>query len=220
MQLPPVQRRAWHGSIPCAGMKNWAVVAPKVPLAAHPVLEKIVHAYQGHIRLSAPRQSKWGDFRWAHGEATRISVNRDLGPEAFLITLLHELAHAQVHAWDPGEPLPHGPEWQARYRNLLRPFLDQNVFSAPVAVALRQSLGKPKASCGADSALMKALHLDRPALGSTVGSLALGVIFRTAGGQIFRKGPKRRTRFECKEVSSGRTFAVHPLMEVTPLPSA
>ena len=201
-------------------MKNWAVIAPKVPPAAHPGLEKIVRAYQGQIRLSPPRRSKWGDFRWVAGEPTRISINRDLAPEAFLITLLHELAHAQVQAWDARDHLPHGPEWQRRYRDILRPFLDHDVFSLPVARALRRSLGQPKASCGADPDLLKALQADRPTAGPTLESLPLGTSFKTRDGRVFRKGTKRRTRFECVEVSTGRTFAVHPLMEVTPLPTA
>ena len=105
-------------------MNNWAIVAPKVPPAAYSGLEKIVRAYQGQIRLAPPRRSKWGDFRWKAGGPSRISINRDLAPEAFLITLLHELAHAQVQAWDARDHLPHGAEWQRRYRDLLRPFLD------------------------------------------------------------------------------------------------
>ncbi len=89
-------------------MSNWAVVAAKVPAAAHPRLQRIVGAYSGRIRLAAPRKSKWGDFRWQAGQPSQISINRDLSPEAFLITLLHEFAHAQVHAWDPTTAAPMG----------------------------------------------------------------------------------------------------------------
>lgn len=198
-------------------MTNWAIVAPKVPVEAHPRLEKIVAAYRGRIRLAPSRQSKWGDFRWRAGEMSRISVNRDLSPEAFLITLLHELAHAQVHAWDPGYRLPHGPEWQRRYRDLVQPFLQPAVFSEPVRLALQRSMRQPKASCGADPQLLKALNLQKESQGPTVESLAQGTHFLSGNGRIFRKGAKRRTRIECVEISTGRTFAVHPLMEVTPI---
>ncbi|MDG1252391.1 MAG: hypothetical protein P8N56_01820 [Schleiferiaceae bacterium] len=195
-------------------MSNWAVVAPMVPIEAHPQLEKIVGAYSGRIRLAPKRQSKWGDFRWRSGELSRISVNRDLSPEAFLITLLHELAHAQVHAWDPGYRLPHGPEWQRRYRDLMQPFLYPAIFSEPVRLALQRSMRQPKASCGADPQLLKALNRLKENESPTVESLAPGSQFQSANGRIFLKGSKRRTRIECVEISTGRTFAVHPLMEV------
>ena len=195
-------------------MTNWSVVAARVPPAAHPQLQRIVNAYSGRIRLAAPRKSKWGDFRWQAGQASQISVNRDLSPEAFLITLLHELAHAQVHAWDPHYASPHGPEWQSRYRQLLLPFLSTDIFSASIVAALQRGLHKPKASCGADVALLKALQAGLPTRGQTVESLPPGSHFQAPSGRIFVKGPKRRTRFSCVEVKTGRTFAVHPLTDV------
>jgi len=195
-------------------MSNWAVVAAKVPAAAHPRLQRLVGAYSGRIRLAAPRKSKWGDFRWQAGQPSQISINRDLSPEAFLITLLHEFAHAQVHAWDPHYSSPHGPEWQSRYRQLVLPFLTPDIFPPALLTALQRSLYKPKASCGADVALLKALQADLPKRGQTVESLPPGSLFKAPSGRIFTKGPKRRTRFSCVELKTGRTFAVHPLTDV------
>ncbi|HAB32120.1 MAG TPA: hypothetical protein DCE13_06200 [Cryomorphaceae bacterium] len=201
-------------------MKSWALISPRVPESAHPRLERVLRAYSGQVRLAPPRQSKWGDFRWQAGSLSRISINRDLNPEAFLITLLHELAHAQVHAWDSQYRLPHGLEWQRRYRDLVQPFLDDGVFSPAVHRALSLGLRQPKASCGADPRLLKALQGTQENGHPTVESLPEGSLFTVRSGRQFKKGPKRRSRYSCTELGTGRTFAVHPLMEVHPVQNA
>ena len=47
-----------------------------------------------HLTISRKRESILGDYRHAHTDKNhRISVNGNLNKYAFLITLLHELAH-------------------------------------------------------------------------------------------------------------------------------
>ena len=110
--------------------------------------------------------------------------------------------------------MPHGSEWQGRYRDLLGPFLDvPGIFSPAVVTALKKQLHKPKASCGAAPDLLRALRADSEAL--RVEQLPEGSWFRLANGMEFRKGPKRRSRFACTEKKTGRTFTVHALAEAT-----
>ncbi|HZH96128.1 MAG TPA: hypothetical protein VEY06_09600, partial [Flavisolibacter sp.] len=57
------------------------------------VLHYIRH-YRVHLTVARERKSILGDYRHRHGTRThRISVNGNLNPYAFLVTLLHELAH-------------------------------------------------------------------------------------------------------------------------------
>ena len=57
------------------------------------VLQYLQH-YKVHLTITRQRQSILGDYRHAHeGKTHRISVNGNLNQYAFLITLLHELAH-------------------------------------------------------------------------------------------------------------------------------
>ncbi len=189
----------------------------------------LVDAFSGTVHVVKPRHSKWGDFRPSfRGSPARIRINSDLPAESFLVTLLHELAHAHVEeAWVRGpepktllqkwglrrrvpRPLPHGVEWQNAYAALLRPFLEASIFSFVVAQALQKNVHKPKASCGADTALLKAL-MPHQIAGFTVSDVQEGSQFRLENGRRFIKGPKRRTRFACTDCESGRTFAVHPL---------
>ena len=194
------------------GERNWRRLAGRIPAAAEPEAARIVRAFRGEVALTPPRASKWGSYRWRPDLGAKIFLNRDLQPEAMLITLLHELAHAQVKAWDGLGCAPHGTEWQRRYRDLLVPFLGMDgVFSPAVARALQRQLHKPKASCGAAPDLLRALRANSDAL--RVEQLPEGAWFKLQNGMEFRKGPKRRTRFACTEKKSGRTFAVHPLAE-------
>jgi SprT protein len=227
---------------------NWVSLLPNERAAE--LVVPLATAFAGTIDAVAPRSSKWGDFRPAHdGKPARIRVNRDLPPDAFLLTLLHELAHALVDSsWQarkaefsgglsplkqltsvlrgrparPAKPAPHGSEWQAAYRAVVTPFLAEGVFQPGVARVLEKSLCKPKASCGADPALLQVLRpktTERP----HVRDLPEGSAFRLVSGRAFVKGPRRRTRIACTEMGSGRTFAVHPLAEVVwtdaPLPA-
>ncbi|MDP4750251.1 MAG: SprT-like domain-containing protein, partial [Schleiferiaceae bacterium] len=74
---------------------NWVSLLPNERAAE--LVVPLATAFAGTVDAVAPRSSKWGDFRPAHdGKPARIRVNRDLPPDAFLLTLLHELAHAHV----------------------------------------------------------------------------------------------------------------------------
>jgi len=57
-----------------------------------------LHEEDVQIRISRPRVSKLGDYRLATADRyARISINGDLHPLEFMITLGHELAHHQVY---------------------------------------------------------------------------------------------------------------------------
>ena len=53
-----------------------------------------IKQYRVHLTITRKRKSVLGDYRHAFaGKNHRITVNGDLNPYEFLITLLHELAH-------------------------------------------------------------------------------------------------------------------------------
>ena len=63
-----------------------------------PVLEYL-HRYKIHLTITKERNSILGDYRHAINQKNhRISVNGNLNKYAFLVTLLHEIAHRD---WDP-----------------------------------------------------------------------------------------------------------------------
>jgi SprT protein len=61
--------------------------------ALEPVLD-LLNTYKIHLTITKHRNTLLGDYRHAIGDMHhRISVNGNLNKYAFLITLLHEIAH-------------------------------------------------------------------------------------------------------------------------------
>ena len=73
----------------------------------------------------------------------------------------------------------------------------------------------PKASSDTDLTLSLALkQFDEPSDQYFVFQVPEGGIFRLYNGRIFRKGIKRRKRFECIEVKSGKLYLFNANAEV------
>tara|TARA_Y100000385_G_scaffold54286_1_gene51715 strand:+ start:5241 stop:5834 length:594 start_codon:yes stop_codon:yes gene_type:complete len=193
-------------------MDNWSLIKPYIPKISYSLVKPIIEDFKGFIIPSKPRKSKLGDFRVKKNGEICISINDDLNPDAFLVTLLHEIAHYHVYRLDSKIAKAHGKQWKRRFQYLISQFLDKNIFSINVQFALKNQLTSPKASCGSSIELMKALNpeLERR---NTIEKLPLGCHFELKNGKKFKLGVKRKTRYECFELSSNLIFTIHPLAE-------
>ena len=73
----------------------------------------------------------------------------------------------------------------------------------------------PKASSDSDPVLaLKLKQFDAPNGKTFIFEVPEGATFRLDNGKTFRKGLKRRTRFECTELSTGRSYVFNPNAEV------
>ncbi len=185
-----------------------------VPAGAVSYCQQLHRQYGFTLKIVKPRRTRLGDFRVFPTGQTQITVNTDLTPEGFLITYIHEVAHAAVHArqrrlvW-PRRLAPHGPAWQSTFRELMHPILTETVFSVAVLTSLTHYLKKPAATTAGCSDLMNALRLTAPVPDNrpTVGDLPDDAVFQLAK-KTFIRGTLRRTRFVCKEVSTGKNYLV------------
>ncbi len=183
------------------------------------VLQYLQH-YKVHLTVARERKSILGDYRHRHGAEThRISVNGNLNPYAFLITLLHELAHLLTFEKWGSRVAAHGKEWKAVFGQLLAQFIQHHVFPADIEAVLLQSLHNPAASSCADEALLRILRSYDQKDGSSqfVEDLPAGTLFQTGDGRVFRKGEKVRKRFRCEEVATKRMYLFSPVYEVQPV---
>ena len=90
-----------------------------------------LNRYKVHLTITRQRRSVLGDYRNAvHGKNHRITVNGNLNKFAFLITLLHELAHLLAFEQYGNRILAHGNEWKFIYSRLLDDFVKRKVFTA------------------------------------------------------------------------------------------
>lgn len=174
--------------------------------------------YHVHLTISRQRQSILGDYRHALSDKNhRISVNGNLNKYAFLITLLHELAHLFTYEQFGHRVMAHGQEWKNEFSKILTKFLLQKVFPPDIEKALLQTLQNPAASSCGDEKLLRVLHhYDEKKAGfQLVEQLPEGALFSIKGGRIFKKGGKIRKRFKCIEVKTGKFYLFSAVYEVT-----
>lgn len=173
--------------------------------------------YKVHLTIARERKTILGDYRHhTQGHSHRISVNGNLNQYAFLITLLHELAHLLTFEKWANKVSAHGKEWKVIFGQLLAQFIEHDVFPADIKKSLLQSLHNPAASSCADEVLLRTLKAYDKKNGTSlfVESLAEGTLFKTHEGRIFKKGEKMRKRYRCVEVATKRLYLFSAVYEV------
>ena len=173
--------------------------------------------YKVQLTITRQRQTILGDYRHAHaGRAHRISVNGNLNNYAFLITLLHELAHLFTYEQFGHRVMAHGKEWKNEFSKILAKFLLKKVFPADIEKALLQTLHNPAASSCGDEKLLRVLsNYDKKKPGvHFVEGIPQGSLFKIKGNRIFKKGEKIRKRYQCVEVKTGKLYLFSGVYEV------
>ncbi len=187
-----------------------------IPEPAAPIIASWIKEHHVHLHVSKKRKSKLGDYRAPfNGSSHRITVNHDLNPFDFLITLVHEFAHLTTWNKFKHSVPPHGQEWKTEYKQLIQPFMQMTIFPEDVKVALRRHFVNPSASCS-DLHLQRVLkNYDRKKdeTITTVESVPFGALFKLRNDSVFKKGSLRRTRFECTDIATGRNYLVSAMAE-------
>lgn len=176
-----------------------------------------LHEYKVHLTVARERSTVLGDYRnAARGQHHRISVNGNLNRYAFLVTLLHELAHLLTFERFGHSVQAHGREWKNTFSHLLAQFLRQPVFPPDVHQALVRSLHDPAASSCSDEHLMRVLRRYDPAGQGTVlvEELRDGEKFATRDGRVFTRETRVRKRIRCVEEGTGKVYLFSPIYEV------
>ncbi len=183
-----------------------------------PAIAGILKAYTVSIKITKERKTKLGDYRWLQDRSEhRISVNKSLNPYAFLITLVHEIAHLTTYDQYKRNVKPHGLEWKQEFKQLMLPFFSQNIFPDDITKSLAKYIRNPKASSCTDINLMKVLrHYDKDDQEVTfLEEIAHNTRFQTPNGRIFIKGKRMRKRYKCVELNTQKIYLFSPIAEVT-----
>ncbi len=180
------------------------------------VMPMILH-YKVHLVVTRERQTKLGDYRKAHyGKNHRITVNGNLNRYAFLITLVHEIAHLLAFEQYGHKIAPHGKEWKQTYSALLNDYLVADLFPADIKTELLLNLHNPAASTCAEENVTRVLRKydkqQRQKL--CVEELPVGTKFLIRGGRVFEKGEKLRKRIKCYELPLRKIYLFSPLFEI------
>src|SRR6476661_6005761 len=169
--------------------------------------------YRVHLTVARERRSILGDYRHRTPHQThRISENGNLNAYAFLITLLHELAHLLTFEKWGNKVQSHGKEWKQIFGQLLAQFVQHKIFPPDIEAALLKSISNPAASSCADMNLLKTLRRydAKQTSGTLIEELPLQTLFKTRDGKVFQKVAKARKRFKCVEVATGKLYLFSP----------
>ena len=169
--------------------------------------------YRVHFHVTRERRTKYGDYRWPQQRHPfhEMSVNGDLNPYLFLMVFLHEAAHLETHLKYTAVQ-PHGHEWQAEYARLLverlsdfpdevRPLVSRYASRIPLSRTLAHRIEDMLHRYDADAQDEPAVRLDDLPAGSSFRLKKKPAI-------LFVSVERRRTRWLCRDVATGRMYTV------------
>lgn len=184
-----------------------------VPLKAIPFIEFLLNEHHFTLKIVNQRETKHGDFRQLPNGKFQITVNNNLNKFQFLLTLVHEIAHHVTHQ-KFGRVQPHGKEWKTVFQHLMLPFLRPEIYPIEMLPYLAKYLKNPKASTDSDANLSLALRANTASVGKNFVFEIPENSFFEFKNIIYKKGQKRRTRFECLNMTNNRVYLFNQNVEV------
>ena len=210
--------------------RNQAILRKYIPERSIGIIAEWIVKYNFKLKIKKSRSSKEGDYMPPHnGKNHVITINHDLNKYAFLVTLIHEIAHLITWEKYKGKVYAHGKEWKSEYSRLINHFLQINssitdpdkIFPQEIFLALKEHMLSPSATSCSDLHLSRVLKKFDPDTDTLLlERIATGSSFRIANSrskhssEVFIKGEKRRTRYKCLHASSKREYLIHALCKV------
>lgn len=184
-----------------------------IPEKAIPLVEYLINEHKINLKIVNQRQSKHGDFRTFPNGQTQITVNNNLNEFQFLLTLIHEIAHHVTHKRF-GRVQPHGKHWKTVFQHLMLPFLQPDIYPKEILPYLANYLKNPKASTDTDVNLSLALRGGEAENGKNfIFQVPVNSVFQFKN-TLYKRGNKRRTRYECLNLTNKRVYLFNQNAEV------
>jgi len=188
-----------------------------LPVNAVDYIARQLLSFNIQLIISKPRLTKTGDYMPPAGRGYhRISVNSDLNKFSFLITLLHEIAHALIWIEYRGRVKPHGKEWKYEFSRLLEQTIALEVFPGDIVSVINKYLvNKGNFTRSSLDRLNDVLRLyNKGEQMLRVMDIPGKCTFILKGGREFVKIRKLRKRYRCRDARNGRFYSVSPYAEI------
>lgn len=196
--------------------RNSEILKKYLPEETVVLISEWIIEFDFKLKITKERKTRLGDYTSPRGGMNHtITINFNLNKYAFLITLVHEVAHLVTFNEHKNKVNPHGTEWKRNFQKLMRPFLNTDIFPLEVFAALRKYLQNPAASSCSDIQLLRTLKLHDEDSGTIfLEHLPINTLFLYDGSRIFKKGERIRKRYKCIEIKSGAVYLFNPITEV------
>lgn len=186
-----------------------------IPKNSLPEVLKLLEHDSLVVKVKKERKTRHGDYKRLPNGNHQITVNANLNPYRFLITLIHEIAHFEAYSSYGKFIKPHGQEWKRTFQRLMLRFLNPEIFPTEILPLLARHFKNPKASSDTDVDLARVLkQYDEPNDKTYIFEVPIGGVFKLYNGKVFKKGKKRVKRFECMELKTGKLYLFNPNAEV------
>jgi SprT protein len=130
---------------------------PLIPEPAFDYVADLVRNHNISVTVTPPKRKAHGDYRNLNGIHT-IRMNENPNLYRFLITLIHEIAHALAWEQFRHSIQPHGREWKAIYRSTLSPLTGRGIFPPALDRLVIAHCNRPKYTTDIDRGLIAALR--------------------------------------------------------------
>ena len=166
------------------------------------------------VIVISPSKSRMGVFIPKRHDYHLIRINNNLNKYEFLITLIHEIAHASIWEKYGRRVNPHGDEWKEQYKKMILPFLNPEFFPEDILRPLSNHMINPRASTVRDLELSRILKTYDKHKSTFISEINDGDKFYIDNGKRFVRMEKLRKNYQCKEISTGKLYRFSPLAEV------
>ena len=191
-----------------------ALIFDKIPESSIEYVNSIIQNEDILIILKKNRKTKHGDFSVNKKGIRKITINSDMNPYRFLITLLHEISHLFVFNEYGFKIKPHGIEWKNKFKNLLLPVLNNHIFPEQILKPLARYTLNPKASTDSDHKLSYALNQFNFEKKNYISDLKINSMFTSTNGREYIFLKKLRKRYQCREIQTNRIYLFNPNAEI------
>jgi hypothetical protein len=170
------------------------------------------------LTITRRRNTKMGDYRPPlTRDFHRISVNGDLHPMAFLVTLIHELAHLVIWEDYRRKVKPHGEEWKSQFRRMLAETQSLGVFSSEIEDIIQKFIrGQVSYRTFNQQFEERIFQSSNDNSTTLLSEIPIDAHFLLHNGRKFVKMEKLRTRYRCREIKTGRLYLISGLAKVRP----
>lgn len=173
-------------------------------------INKWCKGYSVQLKIKNERNTKLGDYKRLKNKH-QITLNYGLHKELSFLTLTHEIAHMHTVEKYGRHIKPHGIEWKNTFSGLIIDSLQ--LYSKNLQPILIDFAKNPRAGYYAYSPLINYFQTHNQKKSTQLQDLPTDTVFRIKN-KVFKKGKKRKIRYLCTEIATGKKYTIHPLAPI------